>query len=352
MTRARNLLLGPAILVAAAGTAAAQVGSPACQRLEAQLTSLDRGNDDPGRAEVVRRAEEATARQQAEVDRLVLQSRRSGCENSGFFSLFSSPPASCGPLTAQLRQARDNLEQMQNQLEQLHGGNTQRAAQRRGLLLQLGDNGCGPQYRSAALQQGGFLDQLFGGRQSGGGGFFPGGGDQQMSGNYRTICVRTCDGYYFPISFSVPASRFQDDERTCQRMCPAAQVSLYAYHNPGEEVAQAVSIDGRPYTDLPTAFRYRQEFNPACSCRKAGQSWADAMKVGGDDYTVEQGDIVVTEDRAKKLSQPRDAQGRPIKPELRSGVAPGPAAADNAAPVNEPPKGKVRTVGPTFYPVR
>jgi hypothetical protein len=347
----KYLALAPAILLAAsAGASAQQTANPACQRLEAQLTSLDRGNDDPQRAEVVRRAEDATARQQADVDRMVAQSRRQGCESSGFFSIFSSPPASCGPLTAQIRQARDNLERMQNQLEQLHGGNTQRAAQRRNLLLQLGDNGCGPQYRSAALQQGGFLEQLFGGRQSGGS-FAPGGGDQQMSGNFRTICVRTCDGYYFPISFSAPQSRFADDERTCQRMCPAAQVSRYAYHNPGEDVAQAVSLDGRPYTELPTAFRYRQEFNPACSCRKAGQSWADAMKVGGDDYTVEQGDIVVTEDRAKKLSQPRDAQGRPVKPELRTGTAPG-GTAEPAATVTEPPKGQVRTVGPTFYPVR
>jgi hypothetical protein len=354
-SRAIRLALVPLLLAAAAGAAFAQAGSPACQQLEAQLTSLDRGNDDPGRAEVVRRAEDATARQQAEVDRLVAQSRRNGCENSGFFSLFSSPPASCGPLNGQIRQARDNLERMQNQLEQLHGGNTQRAAQRRGLLLQLSNNGCGPQYRSAALQQqGGFLEQLFGGRPSYGPGVAPG---LEQTGNYRTICVRTCDGYYFPVSFSAPSSRFADDERTCQRMCPAAQVALYTYHNPGEEVAQAVSLDGRPYTDLPTAFRYRQEFNPACSCRKSGQSWADAMKVGGSDYTVEQGDIVVTDDRAKKLSQPRDAQGRPVKPELRTGtpLSPNVQATDspgNAEPVKEPPKGQVRTVGPTFYPVR
>jgi hypothetical protein len=339
-----------AIFLAAAGTATAQVG-PACQRLEAQLASLDRGNDDPNRAEVIRRAEEATARQQAELDRMVVQSRRMGCENTGFFSLFTSPPPQCGPLSAQVRQARGNLEQMQNQLEQLHGGNTQRAAQRRSLLLQLGDNNCGPQYRQAAIQQqGGFFEQLFGGRS--GGTFAPGGYDQsQMTGNFRTICVRTCDGYYFPVSFSAPSSRFADDERTCQRMCPAAQVSLYTYRNPGEDVQQAVSLDGRPYTDLPTAFRYRQEFNSACSCRKPGQSWSDAMKAG-DDYTVEQGDIVVTEDRAKKMSQPRDAQGRPLRPELRSTTPAANAPVEAKQDVAEPPKGQVRTVGPTLYPVR
>jgi hypothetical protein len=336
-----------ASLVVIATAASAQVG-PACQRLEAQLTALDRGNDDPGRAETVRRAEDATNRQQIEVDRLVVQGRRTGCESSGFFSIFSSPPPQCGPLNAQIQRARDTLERMQTQLERLHGGNTERAAQRRSLMMALGDNNCGPQYRSAALQQGGggFLDQLFGGRT-----IMTPAGDQQAGSNFRTICVRTCDGYYFPISFSVSSARFAEDAQTCQRMCPAAQVSLYAYHNPGEEIAQAVSVDGRPYTELPTAFAYRREFNPACSCRKAGQSWADAMKAGGD-QTVEQGDIVVTEDRAKKLSQPRDAAGRPLKPALNPGPGTKNNLVDAPSTAVEPPNGKVRAVGPTFYPVR
>jgi hypothetical protein len=135
-------------------------------------------------------------------------------------------------------------------------------------------------------------------------------------------------------------------------MCPAAQVSLYAYHNPGEDVSQAVSIDGRPYTELPTAFQYRREFNPACSCRRPGQSWADAMKAAGGDDTVERGDIVVTEDRAKKLAQPRDASGKPLKPASGTASAPTNTMADAPSTVVEPPKGKVRSVGPVFVPTR
>jgi len=69
-------------------------------------------------------------------------------------------------------------------------------------------------------------------------------------------------------------------------------------------VSQAVSIGGQPYTSLPNAFRYRQEFNPACACRRPGESWADALK-NVDDTTVERGDIIVTEETAKALSQPR-----------------------------------------------
>jgi hypothetical protein len=347
-TRAFGLLAAGALTMAGLGTALAQVG-PACQRLEAQLTSLDRGNDDPARVDMIRRAEDAANRQQLEVDRLVVQGRRMGCENSGFFSIFSSPPPQCGPLNAQIQRARDTLERAQNQLEQLHGGNTERAAQRRSLMIALANNNCGPQYRQAAIQRnGGFLDSLFGGRA-----IFSPETNQEIGANYRTICVRTCDGYYFPVSFSVPSSRFADDAQTCQRMCPAAQVSLYAYHNPGEEVQQAVStVDGRPYSELPTAFQYRREFNAACSCRAPGQSWAEAMKVGGVDTTVEQGDIVVNEDRAKKMSLPRDAAGRLLKPTLTPAPSNTNKMADAPSTTVEPPKGKVRSVGPTFVPAR
>jgi hypothetical protein len=330
--------------------ALAQSQNPACQRLETQLASLDRGNSDPARAQQIRGAEDAVNRQQIEVDRLVAQSRRMGCESSGFFSIFSNPPPQCGGLSRQIDQQRNVLERQQNQLEQLSGGTTERAAQRQSLLIALGDNGCGPQYRSAALagQQGGFFDRLFGGNS----GMFsaPSG---QMGGTFRTVCVRSCDGYYFPISFASTPDRFRDDEQACQHMCPAAEVSLYTYHNPGEDVAQAVSLSGRLYTELPAAFSYRKALNPACSCRRPGETWAEALKAAGPDQTVAPGDVVVTEQNAKRLSQPRvGADGKPIRPDPRARTPDEPASIAEAPGEIDPTKRTVRTVGPTFLPVR
>jgi len=332
--------------------ALAQSQNPACQRLEAQLASLDRGNNDPARADQIRRAEDAVNRQQFEVDRLVAQSRRSGCESSGFFSIFSNAPPQCGGLSRQIDQQRNALERLQNQLEQLSGGTTERASQRQSLLIALGNNGCGAQYRSAALQgqQGGFFDRLF----SGNGGMFSG-QPGAMGGSFRTICVRSCDGFYFPISYATTSDRFRDDDQTCQRMCPAAEVSLYTYHNPGEEVAQAVSLSGRLYTELPAAFSYRKALNPACSCRRPGEGWAEALKVNGTDDTVAPGDVIVTEQNAKQLSQPRiGADGKQIRPDPRAKApaAPQPAPIAEAPGETDPAKRTVRTVGPTFLPVR
>jgi hypothetical protein len=351
--RITKLAAGAAIVASLSAAAFAQSPNPSCQRLEAQLASLDRGNSDPARADQIRRADEAVNRQQFEVDRLVAQGRQMGCENSGFFSIFSNPPPQCGALNRQIGQQRNVLERMQNQYEQLNGGTTERASQRQSLLIALGNNGCGAQYRSAALagQQGGFFDRLFGNNDSG----ISSSPAGPMGGTYRTICVRTCDGFYFPISYSTSPDRFRDDEQTCQRMCPASEVSLYSYHNPGEEVAQAVSLNGQLYTALPTAFSYRKALNPACSCRRPGETWADALKAVGADTTVAPGDVVVTEQNAKRLSQPRiGADGKPIKPDPRAKApAPtNPAALVDAPGETDPAKRTVRTVGPTFLPAR
>jgi uncharacterized protein DUF2865 len=331
------------IIALSSGALAQQSSNPVCQRLEGQLTALDRGNSDPARADQIRTAEGAAQRQQFEVDKLVAEGRRLGCSNGGFFSIFSVAPPQCGPLTRRIEDQRDVLERMQNQLERLQGGTSERAAQRQGLLIALADNGCGPQYRAAARagEQGGFLDRLFGDR-----GMFSPGGSGPMGGTYRTVCVRTCDGFYFPISFETSPEHFRDDEATCQRTCPAAEAQLYTYHNPGEEMSQAVSLNGRLYTELPTAFQYRKTVSQACSCRRPGESWSEALRANGTDSTVAPGDVVVTEQNANRLSQPRGS----VSPGVKTVT---PAAADalvDAPGEPDPTKRKVRPVGPTFLP--
>jgi hypothetical protein len=326
--------------------------NPVCVRLEGQLSTVNRGNADPARADQIKRYEEAAAKQQGELDRMLAQSRRIGCEGLGFFSLFGGQPAQCGPLNSQIQQMRANLDRMLSDLQRLQGADTDREGQRQSIIVALAQNNCGAQYKAMVTQQsGGFFDTLFGNNSSGG--FNP---DASQSSTFRTICVRTCDGFFYPISFSTTPAKFRDDEQICQRTCPNAEVMLFSHRNPGEDVSQAVSINGRPYTELPQAFRYRQTVDPACSCRRPGQSWADALGQIRD-TTIERGDIVVTDERSKAMSQPRvDAQGRPIRPDPRNPTAAAPQAdkpADAAGePTSEPGKRTVRSVGPTFYPVR
>lgn len=341
--------------------------NPVCPRLEAQLATIDRGgSNDPAKDEQIRRYQDAAARQQAEFDRLTAQARHMGCDSSGFFSLFSARSAQCGPVNNQIQQMRTNLDQMTSSLERLRGGGlgADRDNQRRSVLIALGQNNCGPQYAQFANAGGGsgnFLSNLFGNNNPGTITPLPGGPDMgPPSGTYRTVCVRSCDGGYFPISFATTPARFGDDERICKAQCPATEANLYAYRNPGEDINQAVSVNGQPYTALPNAFHYRSEFNPSCSCRAPGQSWADALKSVDDKAAAEQqGDIIVTEESAKKMQRPLTKQPAAAKRGATPSAATGAAAPAGTDATAQPPADSVpsdnkqiRTVGPTFIPAR
>jgi hypothetical protein len=325
-----------------------------CTRLEAQLAAIDRGSaGDPARAEQVRRYEEASGKQQAELDRMVAQSRRAGCEGSGFFlfNALQSQSQQCVDLNRQVSSMRGNLDRINVDLQRLRGNDQDRGEQRRSVMVALAQNNCGPQYRTAARAPGGFFDQLFG-RESVEG-EAPSGdlaNPEAQSGSFRTVCVRTCDGYYFPVSYATSSARFAQDEKTCQRMCPAAEVMLFSYRTTGEDITQATSINGQPYTALPNALKYRTEFNPSCSCKRAGQTWADAL---GKDEAVEPGDVVVTEERAKQMALPpsqQKGQAKGKQPAAQPAAA-APAPAAPAPPAeSDPGKRTIRSVGPTFIP--
>jgi hypothetical protein len=339
--------------------------SPVCARLESALADINRNTS--GNPDAVGRYEEAISRQRQELDQAVSTARRLGCERRGFFIFGGNQrPEQCNTLEPQIDRMRANLDRMTAELAQVRGGsndgNYTRDLQRRQILVSLSQNNCGPQYRNVNVQPTrprGFLEQLFGNNDE----------NPDVSPNampeghgFRTVCVRTCDGFFFPISFATVQSRFGEDEAMCKRQCPAAEVSLYVYGNPGQDIQQAVSLGGQLYSAMPNAFKYRTEFNASCSCRGPGQSWADAL---GQDQTIQRGDIIVTEQRSKQLSQPRIAPMTPMpKGQQQPNLSFGPSINPNTNTFEQPPaqqteqqptkndgKRRVRVVGPQFYPV-
>ncbi len=330
----------------------AQASNPVCVRLEAQLASVDSNASDPNRAAQIKRTEDAIAKQQTDLDRTLAQAQRVGCAGQGFFSLFSGLSPQCGPLNTQIQQMRGNLDRMMSDLEQLKSGSSDRQAQHQAVIAQLAQNNCGAQYTAAARASGpqGFFEALLGG-----GTIVNPNGDGAPAGTFRTVCVRTCDGFYFPISYSTVPSRFADDDRACHRLCPAADVMLFSYRNPGEEITQAVSVSGQQYTALPNAFRYRKELVSSCSCKRPGENWAEALANTDDASTLENGDIVVNEKNEKALAQPRGANGKPLAAGAPGNANPAPAPEGSAA---TPQPGEVttkdangrnvRVVGPPF----
>ncbi len=94
-------------------------------------------------------------------------------------------------------------------------------------------------------------------------------------GTVRTVCVRLCDGYYFPISFSTTRSRLGKDEQACRSRC-SGDARLFYYRTSGGSPETMVDRRGNAYADLETAFLYRTRFDKSCQCRP--EPWSNEAR--------------------------------------------------------------------------
>ena len=105
-------------------------------------------------------------------------------------------------------------------------------------------------------------------------------------GGGQAYCVRTCDGRYFPLT----ASDNQSRAATCGQLCPASETQVVY----GSGIDNAATENGKPYSQLPNAFRYRNELVAGCTCNGKDQTGLAQIKVE-DDPTLRKGDIVAGE---------------------------------------------------------
>lgn len=96
------------------------------------------------------------------------------------------------------------------------------------------------------------------------------------SKTFRTVCVRLCDGALTPISFATTHERLALDALRCRKSCGTPS-KLYIQANPASDTDKLVDLDGKPYGELATAFKFRTSYDAACTCRPhAWQSIAQA----------------------------------------------------------------------------
>ncbi|OAF19068.1 DUF2865 domain-containing protein [Bradyrhizobium neotropicale] len=100
-------------------------------------------------------------------------------------------------------------------------------------------------------------------------------------------CVRGCDGRYFPAQGNDAESKAQ----SCKSFCPAAETSVVY----GSNIDDAATDSGKSYSDLPNAFRYRNEIVAGCTCNGKDAVGLAPVKVD-DDPTLRKGDIVAGRD--------------------------------------------------------
>jgi hypothetical protein len=176
-------------------------------------------------------------------------------------------------------------------------------------------------------------------------------GDGGLSGSYRTLCVRSCDGYYFPISYATDRSHFKTDAAACQSMYPPGEASLYVHHTTGEDATAAVSAQtGEPLARESYAFAYRSTYDKSCAALFRSGSGAlisfSKPPMPEDEAIAALVTPVALPRRGRPPKLPAEAGAGVVQADVDTGMKPVDAAASRAAGVNAD---GVRTIGPAYY---
>jgi hypothetical protein len=127
---------------------------------------------------------------------------------------------------------------------------------------------------------------------------------QRYGGGGQAYCVRTCDGRYFPIAGTDKESRVA----ACGSLCPNADTELVY----GSPIDNAATENGKPYSKLPNAFKYRNELVAGCTCNgkdPVGLARVEAEK----DPTLRSGDIVAGANGLVVANKTADRRGASVE---------------------------------------
>ena len=315
--------------------------------------------------------QQAISHQQGEIDKVKRDLRRFGCTSGSFLVFGGENAETCDMLSGTLDRMYDNLAELQNHDIPLVT-RSMSPARRAQLLDALERNGCNdvPDSPRAARDttppepasyDPDIQDQP---RPA------PrkseirnlGGGDR--GGNLQTVCVRTCDGGFFPVSTNTSPASFERDAEVCSMMCPGVETELF-YHGVGtQEMSEMVSASGgMPYKEEPYAFKFRgsaRKQDKSCGCNFSAyyreMMKREAAKANGTD--------IAPQDQSSTAPAPQPAQpyssilNLDTKPEAKAPSTPAPKAPATAekppepgpAMPYDPSKANVRKVGPQFLP--
>jgi hypothetical protein len=382
-----------ALLAALAGSAVAetqsQAASRACRQLEAELAATRGGGGGPG---IVRKYDDAIQRQR---EQLAKARGRASDANCGF-TLFSRNVSQCAAINASIQRMNANLDTLQAKRARLAAGGTQRDRGR--ILAALDANGCrddeiAPRrapLREAARDNGGgnLFEQLFGRQdqqfETPDAANVPDAADvpeddpsvrnirriinqpdgmdlPRLGGEFHTMCVRTCDGYFFPMSNAASVGDFERDQKNCESSCPGTEMQVfYSRGMDDDSGSMTSSATGQPYSELPTAYLYKQanySRPPTCGCN-AQASNGNFTIIGGNPPNPEQSQPeneatpfipmpAVKPDPGADPETLANAEGGLDQDAIKRLTTKAPVSPVSALP---PDQRKVRVVGPAFLP--
>ncbi|TIV61055.1 DUF2865 domain-containing protein, partial [Mesorhizobium sp.] len=354
-----------------------QAASRTCRQLEAELAAARGGGGGPG---LVRKYDDAIARQREQLAKARGRASDAGCG----FTLFSRNVSQCAAINASIERMNANLDTLQAKRERLAAGGRRRDRSR--ILAALDANNCrddeiAPLHEASRDNGGGNLfEQLFG-RQ-----------DEQLEtpdapdmplddpsvrnirrvinqpdgmdlprlgGEFRTMCVRTCDGYFYPMSNAASVGDFERDQKNCESSCPGTEMQVFYSRGMDDDLGSMTSsATGQPYSELPTAYLYKQanySRPPTCGCNAQAGNFTI---IGGNPPNPEQsqpdGGIApfipvpaVKPDPGADPETLANAAGGLDQDAIKRLTTKVPVSPVSALP---PDQRKVRVVGPAFLP--
>lgn len=368
-----SALVGIALSLAGTGMAEA---SDACTRLKAQLANA---SSQTGFSAKYRRYADAVEKQTQQIWQVRADLRSFGCTTGSFLVLGGKNSKTCAQLTAAQTKMRANLSSLERKRDSYSERDNRTAKRRIQAALKANDcNGHRAVIQAAALkgqqdaerhrqQKSRNVIAVLRGTDTTR--ILPRstGLDNQGSrivieppaargGNYRTLCVRSCDGFFFPVSSAASPSDFARDERTCQMMCPGTKTALYVHSALGQESEDMVSVRTHaPYTEMPNAFAYRNTDAPmtkACSCNMRAFHQEMIRREAVLNGTASPDAPVTTWVRPFNRPDPGEDPETALNAELRlttEDVAAVLAASQISRPLTQE-RQQVRMVGPSFLP--
>lgn len=144
-------------------------------------------------------------------------------------------------------------------------------------------------------------------------------GANEPTNRVRTMCVRLCDGYYWPMSVDVDRWHVSRDASACASSC-RSEARLFILPRSSADIGAMTDLTGRVYAGLDTAFHYRKALKPGCGCQPA--PWSGAAQMRHARYAEAE---AVAEARRRAGTSPSRAEAGSV-----SARRPGPAAAPEA----------------------
>jgi hypothetical protein len=345
--------LAAALWPLALATAGQASASSVCERLHARLADLPVAFTSNAN---LRDFTGAVSRQNIELRRAKNERRRLGCSR-GSIIVIDDNAAACAELDDTIAQMEDNLRELKTHRQQLVSNGNEDTRRRIIAAMELNDCLAAPGddwdeldafattteedihrnilrdlspdsedypllFERPAIQD-----------------FSPMEGDG--GGRFRTMCVRTCDGAFFPISSNATPADFARDAELCRTRCPGADTELYYHVLATEESDRMISAStGIPYSELPTAFAYRTRdvrTPGTCGCQipRLANGKADRQGASGAKLSVVSPSVVTIEGATTKNAT--------------TGTAETSAKPAEARPY-DPKNSRVRIIGPTFLP--